>query len=290
MEWLLTSGEPAVRRLARRDLMGEADPPEDVLAGPWVRALLDGLPPAGNPYRKWQGAHWRLVSLVELEVPPTEPRVAAGAESVMAWLARPHGPMLTVKGLPLAHASVEGNAVAACSRLGYAHDPRIAGLVAYLLERQWPDGGWNCDARATGKRSSFHETLIPMWGLHEYAIATGDQDAAKAARRAAELLLEHRLFRSTATGAVIDRRWLVPKYPPYWHYDILHALVILGRMDLLGDHRTADALAELEQQRQPDGRWAARASWWRPGVNEVVDWGHRGPNQMITLNALRVLP
>ena len=40
IDWLLACPEPAVRRLARRDLLGQiAD--EDVLAGPWVRALLE---------------------------------------------------------------------------------------------------------------------------------------------------------------------------------------------------------------------------------------------------------
>lgn len=38
----------------------------------------------------------------------------------------------------------------------------------------------------------------------------------------------------------------------------------------------------------PDGRW-----WRTPGTGgasvEVVDWGPSAPNEMITLNALRVL-
>jgi hypothetical protein len=51
-----------------------------------------------------------------------------------------------------------------------------------------------------------------------------------AAGWAAELFLTHRLFRSLATGQVINRAWLAPRYPPYWHYDILHALLVLSRM------------------------------------------------------------
>jgi hypothetical protein len=34
-------------------------------------------------YKKWQGAHWRLVSLAELEIPPAEPRALAGANLVL---------------------------------------------------------------------------------------------------------------------------------------------------------------------------------------------------------------
>src|SRR5271157_4364067 len=94
VNWLLSSTEPAVRLLARRDVLGEdvADAGE-VLDGPMVRTLLSGQQPDGgfgvHPYRKWTGAHWRLVSLVELAVPAREPRAAATAGHVLAWLASP---------------------------------------------------------------------------------------------------------------------------------------------------------------------------------------------------------
>jgi hypothetical protein len=43
--------------------------------------------------------------------------------------------------------------------------------------------------------------------------------------------LSHRLFRSLSDGEVIDRRWLALHYPPYWHYDVLQALLILLRLN-----------------------------------------------------------
>jgi hypothetical protein len=67
-------------------------------------------------------------------------------------------------------------------------------------------------------------------GLFEYWRATGEPEARAAALRTAELFLHHRLFRSLATGAVIRREWLTLHYPPYWHYDILQALLVLSRM------------------------------------------------------------
>ena len=195
-EWLLDSEEPAIRRLARRDVLGEAV--EDAPAvGPRVRALLDGLDDAGvHPYSKWDGAHWRLVQLVELEVAADE-RVVAAANRILDWLtgARHRASIKTIDGLTRVHASLEGNALAVCSRLGMAGDARVARLAEDLVEWQWPDGGWNCDPRASGRRSSFHESLIPAYGLHEYARATGDEDARRAAGRTAELLLDHKLFR-----------------------------------------------------------------------------------------------
>jgi len=300
--WLLESAEPAIRRLARRDLLGEPGPEDDraVLGGPKVAALLAGQQPdggfGGHSYRKWGGAHWRLVSLAELGAPGGDLRVAAVAERVLRWLAAPrrlHGGKV-IGGLMRRCASLEGNGLGACCRLGLAGDPRAELLARSLVDWQWPDGGWNCDPRASGRRSSFHETLPAAWGLHEYAAATGAGWARRAAGRAAELFLEHRLFRSLRSGEVIDRHWLAPHYPPYWHYDVLQALLVLSRMGLAGDPRAADALDVLERRRLPDGRWRPGGCWWRydgrgSGPLEVVDWGRDGPNEMITLNALRCL-
>ena len=163
---------------------------------------------AGHPYRKWTGVHWRLISLAELGIDPTVERVRELTDLVLTWLSRVTYP--ENEALPRRHASIEGNALAACCRLGRRNDPRAARLAGLLETWQWPDGGWNCDQRASGRRSSFHETLGPMWGLHEFG-------RVEAAQRAAELLLEHRLFKSG--DRVIKKQFTDLRYPPYWHYE-----------------------------------------------------------------------
>ncbi|MGH2418687.1 MAG: hypothetical protein ACRDFY_10175 [Candidatus Limnocylindria bacterium] len=302
IDWLLAAKEPAIRRLVRRDLLGEAAPADEkrLLAGPLVQALLDGQEPDGgfgvNVYSKWTGAHWRLVSLVELGVPAGEPRAVAAAQTVLAWLTgtshRRNVPV--IEGLARRCGSQEGNALAVASRLGMAGDRRVALLASSLVEWQWPDGGWNCDRRPQAHRSSFNESLPPIWGLHEYAVATGDRDAATAARRGAELLLEHRLYRALATGEPIHDEWLTPHWPPYWHYDVLQALVVLARMGLGADPRTADAREALQRRRHANGQWRASSRWWKlPGSRsypEAVDWRiDDSADRMVTLRALTVL-
>jgi hypothetical protein len=302
VDWLLKCDDPAIRGMTRRDLLGAPHPTEldNVLAGPTVRTLLAGQAAdgdfGGHPYRKWTGAHWRLVSLVELELPAAEPRALAALERVLAWLTG-RGRLSRFRpapdGLIRSDASMEGNALAVACRLGMAADPRVGELAESLVKWQWPDGGWNCDREASGRRSSFHESLIPGWGLFEYARATGDRDAAEAAARTAELLLQHRLFRRHGTGEPIHPSWVVLHYPPYWHYDIGHALLILARMGQAGDPRAADALDILESRRRPNGRWTAGGRWWKPPGSdrtvETVDWGAGAGSAMITLNALRSL-
>jgi hypothetical protein len=76
LAWLLSCDEPAVRYLTRRELLDDRDgtaaaaDAAQLLEGPKTRALLAGQQPDGGfgvrPYSKWTGAHWRLVSLVEL--------------------------------------------------------------------------------------------------------------------------------------------------------------------------------------------------------------------------------
>jgi len=301
VDWLLASDEPAIRGMTRRDLLDEPDPPDlrRVMQGPIVRALLSGQRPDGgfgvHPYSKWSGAHWRLVSLVELQVPPDEPHAAAALETVLDWLTAPsyRGSRRRGDGVTLSDASMEGNALAVACRLGRADDPRARQLAGALIAWQWPDGGWNCDAQASGRRSSFHETHAPMWALFEYARATGDRTAAEAADRACELFLSHRLFRRGGSGEPIHRSWTTLHYPPYWHYDVLQVLHLLARMGRARDERARDALDLLEHRRLPDGRWRAGSYWWQPPGSpraaEAVDWRRSVPNEMITLNALRVL-
>lgn len=74
------------------------------------------------------------------------------------------------------------------------------------------------------------------------------------------------------------------------------------RLEHAADPRLQDAADVLQRSRSEDGTWSPGGYWWKPvGAArdsargsmawnaEVVDWGRSGPNEMITLNALRVL-
>jgi len=305
VEWLLESDEPALRHLTLTEVLGLPARTTDVVEaragifeGPIVRRLLDGQQADGGfgvgAYSKWSGAHWRLLALVELGVPPDE-RLHAAFEHELAWIRNPNrlrrpGP---VDGRYRRCGSQEGAALAVGVHLGLAADDRLAAIARDLVEWQWPDGGWNCDIKPNASHSSFHESIKPLWALDTFAQVTGDGSAEKAADRAAEFFLSHHLFRSERTGEPIPKM-LHAHFPTYWHYDFLDGLFVLSRADRIGDPRTTDALDELEAQRLPDGRWAAGGTWSRPpgsrGSNvEIVDWGRAGPNRFVTLRALRVL-
>lgn len=281
-----------------------------------------------DPYMDfWGGTHWRLISLAHLACPGNAAVEAAVDQEFRAVLPAYLQPP-TISGRVRMHACVVGNALGAAVTLGFAADPRVRQLVELLVSAQWPDGGWNADRRADARTSSFWETHEPLWGLWQYHVATGDVAAADAAFRAAEFFLCRRLFRSRRTGKVIEPHspdpvvceWTTFHHPLYWCYDVLLGLDLLRPMGLLGDIRAAEALDLVESLRRADGTWEHTGTpHWRlegdtprtpketlyrkwpqvaaevmadlvqeDGV-EVVDWGRSGPNEMITLRALRVL-
>jgi hypothetical protein len=301
-EWLLASSEPGIVLQARRDLLGEkiSWTASDVIDGPIVSRLLVGQSDDGgfgvHPYQKWMGAHWRLVSLVELGVTADDARVKKGLESVLAWLASdPDEPedAPRFQGRYRVHGSIYANALAVATRLGKASDPRVRNLADWLLFWQWPDGGWNCDRHPRVTHSSFYESITPMWALAEFGRAAGNQDAAAAARRTAEFFLDHRVFKSHSKDRVGDQKWLRLRYPEYWHYDYLHGLLMLSRVGALPDKRAEPALDLLRQQQQPDGSWQLEGpQYWkgRTGLyGDAAAWDKTSASQMLTLNALRVL-
>ena len=293
VERLAADPDPAIRAHARREFLGSvAD--DDVLSSPLVRGLLDGRDPPARPYDKWCGAHWRLVSLVELGVPAGHGPAMRLADVVLDHWAAPErlAGVPRVDGRLRMHASQEGNAVAVACRLGLAGDERVDRLVGQLLEGQWPDGGWNCDRRGEARRSSVHETLPALWGLNEYGTATGDTRCRAAVEAAAEALLARHLIFVAGTARPLHPSVVDLHYPPYWHYDVLQSLVVLDRCGFRGDPRCRRARDVVAAKQRRDGGWRAVRRWWRPpgsaNYPEAVNWG-AAAHSMVTLNALRVL-
>ena len=106
--------------MTRRDVLGEqaAQDAGRVLAGAKVTALLSGQRPGGgfgvHPYRKWTGAHWRLASWQNWPSPrASRARPPLPVTSWPGWPG-PAGRVPRIGGLARSHASIEGNALAAC--------------------------------------------------------------------------------------------------------------------------------------------------------------------------------
>src|SRR5437879_10053699 len=80
VNWLLESDDPSIRYLTLTEILDRPSNSKEVLSakkqipnGPVVKTLLAGQRADGgfgvDHYEEWTGAHWRLVSLVELGIP-----------------------------------------------------------------------------------------------------------------------------------------------------------------------------------------------------------------------------
>jgi hypothetical protein len=307
---LLNSAEPSIRLQVVTELLGRpADGREvrrlreQVRTSSRVATLLSERDEMGriphHPYRaKWYGAHWVLVALAELGYPTGDESLLPLRDQIMSWLFSSDYEryMGRIHGLPTLHASIDGNAVWSTLSLGLADD-RIEPLVQRLLDTQWPDGGWNCDRRASGRSSSFTESLIPLRALALHTRLTGDERSHLAAERASEFFLAHRLFRRRHGGRVIAPAYLQLHYPCYWHYDILFGLEVLAEAGHLNDANCSEALELLRGKALPDGGLAAEHRYYRSGPSttgqrSLVDWGptsNRRMNEWVTVRALKVL-
>ena len=117
-------------------------------------------------------------------------------------------------------------------------DARLDALVENLLTEIMPDGGWNCRRHRQPEphHSSFHTTFNVLEGLRTWLETTEAvpqhplrNDVLAAERRALEFMLEHRLFKSDKTGAVINDKFTLLSHPHHWHYDVFRGLAYFAR-------------------------------------------------------------
>lgn len=297
------------------------DVQEEITESPRARALIAGrdrkVVREKYVYASWRGAHWTLAALREIGYPRGDETLRSMRDQVLdCWLdssfymefeskvAVPKH--RSAEGVPIIQGryrrccSQQGNALYSIERLGLA-DKRSDALAERLMRWQWPDGGWNCDRNPSAHISSFNESLLPMLGLAAQA-ERGDKVARAAALKASEVFLSRRLYKRLTDGTSISPHMTRPKYPRYWHYDVLGGLVAMAEMGLIGDPRCADALDLLERKELPRGGWAAEGRFYkvsqssdlsaRFGSISYVDWGGAGKgrmNEWVTADALYVL-
>jgi len=325
VDTLLSSDEPSIRYKIRVGVLCE-DPDSrairnlqaEIKQSPRVQSLLQNrdargrIRPVHHPYKKWIGAHWVLATLADIGYPPGDESLLPVRDQVFDCWLNPEAvrervcaeapPPNKDRGVPVIQgrarrcASQQGNALFSAVALGLM-DEHCEQLAELLIRWQWPDGGWNCDRRAEATHASFWESLIPLRGLAWYAKTTGREDCRCAAKKAGELFLEHRLYRRTKDGKVMNEQFTQLHYPCYWRYDILFALKVLAEAGFIDDPRCGDALGLLQSKRLSDGGWPAEERFYRTAKApssgcDRVSWGgvsKRRLNEWVTADALCVL-
>ncbi|GIM93452.1 hypothetical protein [Paractinoplanes toevensis] len=279
-QWLL-EGDPAIRWRVLRDLTGAAAAEvtrerNRVATEGWGARLLaeqddDGRWSGADYAPKWTSTTYTLLRLLWLGLPPGHPAALTACERLWEWRARWRVPETCIAGI----------LVRLTSHFRYDAEG-LDDLVAYLLDQQLADGGWNCATRTDkGKHGSFHTSIQVLEALDAYPGDTGD-----AARKGREFFLRHRLYQSHRTGEVAIRASV--RFPafPEWHFDVLRGLEYFAGAGAGPDERLGDAAAVVERARRRDGRWPTYAEY--PG-RQWFPLEPPGASRWNTARALRVL-
>ncbi len=303
IDWLLDA-DPAIRWQVMRDLTHE---PADAVAAERSRVATEGwgarLLALQAPDGQWDGRPWshdwkdtfhvlELLRRFGLDPGSEQARRAVGlVREHVTW----RDPEFETpwSDNPFFDGEVEpcinGNTVATGSYFGVDMTP----LVDRLLGEQLPDGGWNCEVERGATVSSMETTINVVEGLLEYERTAGDSAGGstrvgEARQRGEAYMLERRLFRRMSTGEVIDPAWLLSSFPHWYHYDVLRALDYLRDAGVQPDERVAEAIAVVERQRDPAGRWPLQNV--HKGESHVaMEAGEGQPSRWNTLRAMRVL-
>jgi len=298
--WLM-EGDPAIRWRAMRDLL---DSPESdwqaerlrTAESGWGARLLaaqdaDGRWGGGIYTPKWTSTTYTLLMLCDIGIPREHEAARRGAElAVGALLGEACGAGFHEK-LDACDQCITGMMLRLAVYFGL-DDGRVEAIADNLLSRMMPDGAWNCrhSRRPKPHHSSFHTTFNVLDGLREYVESrriARRGDALAAERRALELVLQHRLFKSDKTGEIIRPKFTMLSYPPRWHYDVLRGLDYFVRAGAPRDSRMQDAVDLLIARRREDGLWPVQARHTGKAFFEMERIG--GPSRWNTLRALRVL-
>lgn len=310
---LLSSPNPTVRYKANKLLLDRPEDSQEMLA---LRRPIAGFAMAKrllshrrrdgtihtNPYKKWQGPHWTLYSLAQIEYPLGDRSLLPLRDQIYDWLLEekhlksPRSLLIPGQENRFRRcASQEGNAIWYSIRLGI-EDERTGTLIQRLKQWQWPDGGWNCDKRPEAQTSSVIESLIPLRALGLVARIYRDAEASESADRTAEYFLQRHLGRRLRDGGLIVPTYARIAYPIQF-YDVLFALLVMAETGRIADPRCDEALDLLMSKQLPDGGFPVERKNYQTGGlrttnGSFADWGACGKrvsNPFVSVDALYVL-
>ncbi len=300
IDWLMT-GDPAIRWQTMRDLLdcpAEAWQAEQRLTTSegWGTALLvlqdaDGRWGGGIYTPKWTSTTYTLLTLRDIGIPPDCLPARRGAELVVDTMLGKPGDREFTRRLAACDRCVVGMILQLMVYFNI-QDERVEAIVQNLLDERMPDGGWNCRRlrRPRPHHSSFNTTFNVLDGLRDYLEFYPEprrEGVLAAEHSALELTLEHKLYRSDKTGAVIDERFTRLSFPPRWHYDVLRGLCYFARVGAAHDPRLQDAIDLLRRGQDQNGLWHITHQYTGKAFFDMEKPGP--PSRWNTLRALRVL-
>ena len=298
--WLM-DGDPAIRWQTLRHLLDapsqewQAEQQRTLTSG-WGAQLLavqdaDGRWGGGIYSPKWTSTTYTLLMLCTIGLPPTCAAAQQSAHLMLNELLGEEGDAKFQQRLAACDRCIVGMILQVAVYFGL-YDARIDAIVDNLLAELMPDGAWNCrrHSRPRPHHSSFHTTLNVLEGVREYLESGNSYRRAEllaAEQSALELLLQHQLFKSDKTGAIINPKFTMLAFPHRWHYDVLRGLAYFARADAPRDNRLQAAIDLLQQRQRTDRLWPVQQKYSGKTFFTMEKIG--GPSRWNTLRARRVL-
>ncbi|HYN47850.1 MAG TPA: hypothetical protein VER83_03230 [Candidatus Nanopelagicales bacterium] len=321
LPWLLDQGNPAVRHLALRDLLGRAPDDADVRAARAaatrtdpIAAILAAQDPAGwwekpgpGYASKYRGTAWQLIFLDQLGADPAEPRVRAACEYVLAHSQSRIGGFgasgVATESPPPPSTVIHclnGNLLRALVGFGWLDDERVGRAIAWQAAAITGEGDprWNAVTPGPGFRCGANESLPCAWGATKALLALArippDRRTAGVAE-AVDVAVDFLLSRDPAVAdypmgygnTKPNGSWFRLGFPSGYVADVLQVLEALVEAGAGGDPRLTNAVDWLLAQQDAQGRWANRYAY--AGKMWVDIDAPGAPSRWVTLRACRVL-
>lgn len=291
LDWLM-EGDPAIQRLTSKYLLGDVMSYND---SGYIKRYLDlfdestGLWGGGAYGPKWISTHYTLLELKYMEIDPTHPFYHRGLSNVIdhEWRSLNGSLRMSLSRVDVCVLAM----LVSLSAYGKSKDPRLPEMIDFIIDRQMPDGGWNCSWNPTIKRSmksSLHTTLSVLEAFKDLIQNDYHYESQKIKALCLdgeEFILKKKLCRSVTTGEVIHPDFLKYHYPTRWKYDVLRALEYFSDRERTYDVRMQEGLEIISHAM--DKGYLLKGSQYSGRLHFKLETTRGG--RFNTLRALKVL-
>jgi hypothetical protein len=300
--WLLEQSNPSVRYVTLVKLLHQPlDDPAVITAGQAidesepVQKILNAQRPQGYwgpDKRPYQGASKHLITLEHLGYRGDDERVGKAIEYLFEHAQMEDG-AFTAGELEAGRRWVipcfTANALHLLHWFGYGDDDRTTRALEYLLRTQREDGGWLCFERAKKTHACFWATAKVLRALEALPARLQTAQVVEATQRAANLFLEHGLYRHHSEFGKVSTRWFEFARPLFASTDVLEVMELVAPFAAPDDERIHEGLDLVLAKQDQQGRWPAEREipvkkTFPIGFDQVGE-----PSKWVTLDALTML-
>lgn len=319
LPWLLERDTPAVRHLALRLLLDEAEDSAVVrrarsaaMRAPPIATILEHQQPAGywdkpgpGYGHKYTGTVWSLIFLDQMGADGSDRRIVRACEYVIEHAQASNGGFGASGAIaerpppPSAvYHCLNGNLLRAVIDFGCLDDVRVRRAVdwqARSITGEGFDGYYRSGTTTPGFGCAVNWGLPCAWGaikgLRALA-AIPPRRRAPHVRRALAVGADFLLSRDPAeadypTGSHVSPSWFKLGFPSGYVADVLQNLEVLGELGRAKDSRLANAIEWLVSQQDENGRWRNRYPYAGKLWSDVDVPG--APSKWVTLRACAFL-